>query len=288
MTVIYTDLDGYFMIYTSPPGAMKGTRAFNGTVFFQLHTSPCTYTLSTGVISGIVPLGLPTLLGLGLLEDWPCVGWDVCSGMKYIDTITYLNKTFDEWFRAIPNSWGDPDNITVLVDSETHFPSVAFRNHPGHPGTFDPPQYIQTLVTVTSNSSNDTFQLPSDWQLKCHNLDALVNTDDRDVFYSTPKGNDSIHVWLSDMPVGGNVTVTFQVHPIPPCPCSNCIQFQPNPIVFTASNYSQKQIVHFVYEKDGTSNFMFVVSGGGYYNRYTEDYGTVFTCNDGIPGKSCQ
>lgn len=284
---LFPDLDGSFMIYTSPPGAMKGTKAFNGTVFFQLNTSPCTYTTSTAVISSTVPLGLVTLLGIEPDNDWPCVGWDVCSGMDYLDTITYFNKTVDRWFKSIPNSFGAPDNVTVLADNKTHFPFAGFRFHPGHPGTFDPPEDIETLVTVTSTSPNNDFQLPSDWQLKCHNLDAQVLTGDRDLFYSTPKGSDFINVWLSDMPVGGNVTVTFSVHPISPCPCPDCIKFEPNPITFTASNFSQQQTVQFVYEKDGTSNFMFVVSGGGYYNRSSEDYGTVFTCQNGIPGKSC-
>ena len=278
-----TDEDGHFVVYSKPPGALRGTRAFNRTVFFRETKSNCSYTVSKAVMTSELPLGLTTLLGVG--DQSYCVGFDVCRGLKYVDT--YFNRETDEWFEPIANANGLPDNITLLVDHQTHVPFWATRYHPGHPGTFDPPRRITTKTNIVSNSPDVIFKLPPQWQSSCRNLDARIYTDSKDVFYSTPSGSDYIHIWLSDMPVGGDVTITFLAHPIPPCPCVTCVRFEPNPIRFTSVDYRRKQIVRFVYEKDGVTNFTFVVSGGGYYNRTSEEYGTVYTCHRGIPRKSC-
>ena len=286
LTSTFAATDGHFIIYSRPPGALRGMRAFNHTILFYLTNNTCTYTASIPTLTAEMPFGFANLLGFNMTDV--CVGWQVCSGMKYLETLIYFNKKTDVWFKQIPNASGQPDNITVLVDSKTHIPITATRVHPGHPGTFDPPRTIKTFDLVTSESPNAQFTLPSQWQLKCQNLDAKVLTDSQSLFYVTPKGGDFLHVWLSDMPVEGNVTVTFHVNPIPPCPCTDCIMFNPPTLTFTSSNYTQEQVVEFVYEKDGVTNFMFTVDGGGYYNRGSnKEYGTIYTCHNGIPRKSC-
>ena len=277
-----------YVLMTDPPGALPGSLPYKGRLSIQLGKR-CQYTGRNTFLTGY-PVGFAEMMGFAS-DDYTCVGYYVCPGMKYLGSKKFWSYAVDVWYTKMQTVVSaQPDNVTVLAHSETGIPVWAEHYHPGKSGTFNPTEDLITEMDLTPGEPRIDIDslLPKNWMKNCTNLDVGTGSNtDREFFYTTPDSSDNMTFFLTYPPAWDNVTVSFSLCG-GYCDCGDsCFDVVPQKLTFTQQNYNKPQILKFVYKKDGCSNVCYSCAGGSYDGYYDSTFVTVHSCCNGTAGKSC-
>ena len=139
---------------------------------------------------------------------------------------------------------------------------------------------------ITPGMPKNPIQLPKGWEQACGQIyNEGVNKSEgiQDAYITTPKGSAVVTFNLYDKPQWGNLTITLTPKSTA---CLDCIELDPDHLVFTPKNYTQFQDVKLIYKKDGVVSIDMKTSEEYHYLVYPH-YLRICACSGGVTNVTC-